>query len=496
LTDDVDALMEALKPGNTSSWTEYGTVSPDKAGTVTDEPEYDESPKDVGYDGLSVYPRFAMPKDPSADAYSAVWDFVDGLNLPYGVDMFNDENMRVIASRDAAEVWKAMKDELLSADVPQLVAVVLPEMYIYEPGFYVFRLPADNITGRNQAIFWSAERSGDVYSMYHRGYYVTSADLDRQIFIDDSGNLTGAVSGDEYISVAAYFADGVYRPVITAAATSHDLEILRGLPAEPSPDVRPISPDIRPISPDIRPTSPDIRPTSPDIRPTSPDIRPTSPDIRPTSPDVRPISPDVRPTSPDVTPNSARPTKPGINVQDKASSLRDIFSRPGSIVAELPESSAGASRTVSDLPASQLTAITEQGREVAVVLPEITVETAAIYVFGVSLDNLPPGDTIFLDMTLTSVSAGSVNASANYEGDYAFLDDDGNEVYTVPANRHVNVAAYLEPNYVYSPAITTSRNSSEGDNVIGLASSSGGCSAGFGGVILLAGLALISRKKH
>ena len=325
--------------------------------------------------------------------------------------------------------------------------------------------------------------------MYQGGYYVTSADLNRQIFIDDSGNLTGAVSGDEYISVAAYFADGVYRPVITAAATSHDLEILRGLPAEPSPDVRPISPD-------IRPTSPNIRPTSPDIRPTSPDIRPTSPDIRPTSPDVRPTSPDVRPTSPDVTPNPARPTKPGINVQDKASSLRDIFSRPGSIVAELPESSAGASRTVSDLPASQLTAITEQGREVAVVLPEITVETAAIYVFGVSLDNLTPGDTIFLDMTLTSVSAGSVNASANYEGDYTFLDDDGNEVYTVPANRHVNVAAYLEPNYVYSPAITTSRNSSEGDNVIGLASSSGGCSAGFGGVILLAGLALISRKKH
>ena len=484
LTDDIDALMDTLKPGG-SDWTEYSTASGDKSATASDEPEYDQSAKDVGYQGLSVYPRFAMPQDPSADAYKAVWEFSDAMNTPYGVSMFSSENMTVTASRDAVEVWQAMKDELLSKDIPQLVAIVLPEMDIEDDGFYVFRLPADNITGSNQAVFWRAERSGDVdYERYEYYYGLTSADLDTMIFLDDGGNLTGAVSGDDYINVAAYFTSGVYRPVITAAATSRDLEILSGIPS-------PISPDTRPISPDIIPTSPDTRPVSPDIRPTSPDTRPTSPDINPTSPDVRPTSPDVTPTSPDVAPVSARTTRPSINVQETASALRTILGRSDAAVTELPATSTGTARTVSDLSANQLTAISAQGREAAAVLPEITVETAAIYVFGVSLDNLAPGAAIFLDMTTTPINAGSLEASENYTGDYTFLDDSGNEVYTVPANRHVNVAAYLEPDYVYSPVITTS--SSGTPSVVG--SSSGGCSSVYGG-LLLAGLALVIRRKR
>ena len=87
----------------------------------------------------------------------------------------------------------------------------------------------------------------------------------------------------------------------------------------------------------------------------------------------------------------------------------------------------------------------------------------------------------------------NVDAASDYAGDYAFLDDDGNEVYTVPANRHVNLAAYLEPGYTYSPVITTSSSSG---NIRGVSSSSGGCSEGFGiAAVILAGLALIRRKK-
>ena len=86
----------------------------------------------------------------------------------------------------------------------------------------------------------------------------------------------------------------------------------------------------------------------------------------------------------------------------------------------------------------------------------------------------------------------SVSAAEDYAVEYVFLDDDGNEVSTVPPNRHVNVAAYLEPGYVYSPVITTSGNSSE---IAGVGSSSGGCSTGFSAAILLAGLAIVMRKK-
>ena len=115
---------------------------------------------------------------------------------------------------------------------------------------------------------------------------------------------------------------------------------------------------------------------------------------------------------------------------------------------------------------------------------------------GVSLDALNVGDPIFLDMTMTPKTAtDSVKTSENYDGDYTFLDDSGEEVSTVPANKHVNLATYLEPNYVYSPVISTSDTSTGGQMAV--SSSSGGCSAGisFAGLILLAGLAITKLRK-
>ena len=285
-------------------------------------------------------------------------------------------------------------------------------------------------------------------------------------------------------------------------------------PTSPDVPVIPTSPDVpvNPTSPDVPviPTSPDVpvNPTSPDVpvRPTSPDVpvRPTSPDVpvRPTSPDVPviPTSPDAHytPTVPDAPSTSTTLTKPTVSVEEVSDTVRELLDLANAVVVELPSSSSGTSRTVSDIPSSQLSAIEAQGREVALVLPEITVTTAAINVFGVSLDNLAPGTVIFLDMTMRAATASnaqvmpSVSAAEDYTDKYTFLDDDGNEVYAVPSNRHVNVAAYLEPSYVYSPVITTSGNSSE---PTGVGSSSGGCSTGFSAAILIAGLALLRRKK-
>ena len=271
---------------------------------------------------------------------------------------------------------------------------------------------------------------------------------------------------------------------------------------------------VNPTSPDVpvNPTSPDVPviPTSPDVpvNPTSPDVpvRPTSPDVPviPISPDVpprkSPTSPDAHytPTTPDAPSTSTTLTKPTVSVEEVSDTVRELLDLANAVVVELPSSSSGTSRTVSDIPSSQLSAIEAQGREVALVLPEITVTTAAINVFGVSLDNLAPGTVIFLDMTMRAATASnaqvmpSVSAAEDYTDKYTFLDDDGNEVYAVPSNRHVNAAAYLEPSYVYSPVITTSGNSSE---PTGVGSSSGGCSTGFSAAILIAGLALLRRKK-
>ncbi|MBQ6114661.1 MAG: carbohydrate-binding domain-containing protein, partial [Synergistaceae bacterium] len=318
-------------------------------------------------------------------------------------------------------------------------------------------------------------------------------------------------------------------PDVPVNPTSPDVPVIPTSPDVPvnptSPDVpvRPTSPDvpINPTSPDVPviPTSPDVpvRPTSPDVPviPTSPDVpvRPTSPDVpvNPTSPDVpvNPTSPDVpviptspdahyTPTVPDAPSTSTTLTKPTVSVEEVSDTVRELLDLANAVVVELPSSSSGTSRTVSDIPSSQLSAIEAQGREVALVLPEITVTTAAINVFGVSLDNLAPGTVIFLDMTMRAATASnaqvmpSVSAAEDYTDKYTFLDDDGNEVYAVPSNRHVNAAAYLEPSYVYSPVITTSGNSSE---PTGVGSSSGGCSTGFSAAILIAGLALLRRKK-
>ncbi|MBQ7154410.1 MAG: SYNERG-CTERM sorting domain-containing protein [Synergistaceae bacterium] len=174
-------------------------------------------------------------------------------------------------------------------------------------------------------------------------------------------------------------------------------------------------------------------------------------------------------------------------------------------VAELPEDAmSGGEREASP---EELAAV-PAGQSPVLVLPIIVVPRPAIYVFGVSLaeTGLSVGDPIFVLMNVNAVSGAQVSASAEEDGACVFVDDDGNQLDTVPASMNVNVAAYMEPGNEYAPMITTADDSAGGndtpnnggntpndntaDNDVG--SSGGGCDAGFGVLALavLAGLTL------
>ena len=253
----------------------------------------------------------------------------------------------------------------------------------------------------------------------------------------------------------------------------------------PSPTPTPTpSDDVRPTpSDDVRPTpSDDIRPTpSDDVRPTpSDDVRPTpSDDVRPTpSDDVRPEptptpSDDVRPTptpEPDVRPAPVTPEEPRVDVDSVADRVIEILSSSNPAlsriitenteVVELPASASGSERNISDLTSDDLAAIPET-ETVAGILPVMVVTRPAIYVFGATLNNLEAGATIFLHMMSDSSSANAAvfSSAADTEDAYTFLDDNGNEVTKLPANKHVNIAAYMEPGKTYAPVITTGSSS-------------------------------------
>ena len=182
----------------------------------------------------------------------------------------------------------------------------------------------------------------------------------------------------------------------------------------------------------------------------------------------------------------AAPTKPTVNVEDGTlmeriiTAIQAMSSRilGSSEVLELPDSASGTQR--SELTDYEL-AIIPSTETPVIILPLMRVNKAAVYVFGVNITNLLPGTRIFLYMMPEYVSSSSsFNASATDYDAYMFLDDSGTETQTVPANGHVNIAVYMEPDVVYAPVITTpvtsSGNNSGGNNSGG--NNSGGSNSG------------------
>ncbi len=135
-------------------------------------------------------------------------------------------------------------------------------------------------------------------------------------------------------------------------------------------------------------------------------------------------------------------------------------------VAALPDEAVGTERGLEDVDASDLAAI-PSNETPALALPIMRVSEAAVYVWGLDLSSLKAGDSIVLHMMPESTANTAGFSAAADEDDgaapdsYAFLDDSGNKITTVPASKKVNVAAYMEPAYTYAPIITVRDTSSE-----------------------------------
>ena len=660
-----------ITSGKSGSWYEDDKASGSAVSGDVDTGMETADPVEV-IAGLSVYPRYALPTDPSGDAYSKEWDKIYSRNLSYSAYMFEDE-VDVLASRDVLTVFNEMSADLITRYPAQILAVVLPEIYVHASGMYTFRIPTDNITPKGTKIFMHANvpdrdytsptpsiytpdgievsgdtqtltydysvlvsidakiwrvRSSDVYlpdglglsvdkanasgdisqlriyakpdyndayetserhsvtiRFYNRkeGYYDgfgwSFRTSDTMNYYADDGTELEYISGDEYINVAVYLSSGRYVPVITAKATSKDIKLISAIirkekipaePAEPAAltltasavSIQIALPETGTVtltpanaigavtytanypwvtfrgntaifSPSAagaysvvitardssgRTAAVTIRVTAVSSTAVSED-KPASSDVNPPSAasgDKAPSKPGTDTSSGDKSggdttggnePASVTPTAPRVSIQDTAITQRIVnllsaivsFITGDTEIAELPEESVLSERTIADVSEEELASIPE-GETPAVILPIITVDKPAVYVFGVDLDNLEVGAYIFLHMMAEATASDAAAFYSSAENNvYTFLDDDGSETKVVPANKHVNVAAYMEPEYTYAPIITTVQ-SSEGDDhgtdttIIDIGSAGGGCDSGFS-FIALAIFGLLAKKR-
>lgn len=87
------------------------------------------------------------------------------------------------------------------------------------------------------------------------------------------------------------------------------------------------------------------------------------------------------------------------------------------------------------------------------------------------------------------MNTGEFISAADDEEATAFFDDSSNETSTVSLNKHVNVAAYLEPDREYSPTITTTASTDSG-----VPTASGGCNAVPSVIVMLTTCMILRRK--
>ena len=186
--------------------------------------------------------------------------------------------------------------------------------------------------------------------------------------------------------------------------------------------------------------------------------------------------------------DSGKISTPKVDITDdtvQSTIKQSLFAKLGSKIT--------GSTEIAALPSSATSGTVSYVGTNTVYIPTIVVEVAKIYVFGVSLDNLAAGSLMTWTPHVSSSSTGEYLTASAEEENATFLDDSGNEVTRVPANKHVNVAAYFEPGKIYEPSITATSGPIE---VVGVGSSSGGCSAGLGALVsALAAAFFISKKR-
>ena len=202
-----------------------------------------------------------------------------------------------------------------------------------------------------------------------------------------------------------------------------------------------------------------------------------------------------------VAPQSLQPERSTMDVSDEdveANVKETIGNVPENATLEhLPSGAAGTARTVTEV-INELSGDVLADEEVIAVLGVISVDKPAVYVFMVDLSgiaNLKPGAPLILHMLRATIRSGSAEVSAAAEEDTncTLVDDEGNEVTTVPENKRVNIAAYMETGKTYEPILTTASSSSYSNNDPG--SPGGGCDAGFGALALAAASLFICKKR-
>ena len=610
LTEDIDAFVEELT-GNTEVWYDYSADETDDdntGGTTEQESPYKTGEPAAVLNGLSVYPRFVVPTDPSPDAYLAAWDEIDANNSSYGALMFEDK-ADILASRDARAEFMTLSHDLIGRKPAQLLALVLPEFIANESGFYTLRVPTDHITLEGTKLFMhtnpivsstpynnggndtptpsdtpapsdTPDTPSTPYSLIYTGdlstytddysviisidvneageaaviltesdlhyppqllaydimstdvggnisrvrlYGIVSADtlegggggfveimmhspdgeeypvvwglryeFDEQgmTLFDDEGTELEAVNGEEFVNVSVFLSSGRYAPYITAKATSNDITLLEGTVAPVSDDKN----SSNTASEDVTPSPLDNNSTN--FTPTEPgDSNETPSDSNETPSDSNGGGDTPSPQPNDTT--TLTPSQPGFSLENTnivntiLGLLGQFFSGTTQVVT-LPDSAVGNDRTADDLSAEELAQIPST-QTVVFVLPIIVVPSPAVYVFGVDMSRLAAGTPIFMHMMHEPGTASSEFTASDAEDEASvFLDDEGNEITTVPAGGHVNIAAYMEPGGSYAPVITTSTAPSDGstepeDNGDGgsvSSSSSSGCDAGVGAFAL------------
>lgn len=155
-----------------------------------------------------------------------------------------------------------------------------------------------------------------------------------------------------------------------------------------------------------------------------------------------------------------------------------------------------SSTKVVTLPASALNGEVRAVGTTAIYLPEIKVSEDAVYVFNVNVANFVVGHVMKWEVTVTDSETDELVEASDAEDNAIFLNDSGEEITTVPANKSVNVAAYFEAGKTYSPVITASAATPTPETEVGVGSASGGCSAGLGALVsVLAAAFFISKKR-
>lgn len=170
------------------------------------------------------------------------------------------------------------------------------------------------------------------------------------------------------------------------------------------------------------------------------------------------------------------------------SKIRDaLIAALGSIIS--------SSTKVVALPASALSGEIRAVGTTAIYLPEIKVSEDAIYVFNVNVATFTTGYTMVWEVTVSASETDELIQASAEEKNAIFLNDDGDIITTVPANKSVNVAAYFEAGKTYSPVIRATATAPDTGKT-GVGSSSGGCSAGLGALVsVLAAAFFISKKR-